>query len=78
MSQSNPITPESKQRIGSIAARSGQTAADIITDALENGHSLDWQERFLERVAKGVAVADNGEFATAAEIERVQNKYRAS
>lgn len=63
MSQSNEIAPGPRQRIA---------------DALENGHPLDWQERFPEKGAKGVAAADKGEFATAAAIDRIRNKHRAS
>jgi predicted transcriptional regulator len=70
------ITPELQARINAIAARSTMSPSQVIADALENGHSLDWQERFLDKVAEGIAAADRGEFATAADIERVRNKYR--
>jgi predicted transcriptional regulator len=70
------ITPELQARIDAIAARCGLSASEVIADALENGHSLDWQERFLDKVAAGIAAADRGEFATRADIERLVNKYR--
>lgn len=70
------ITPELQARIDAIAARSSLSASEIITDALENGHSLEWQEQFLDKVAKGIAAADSGEFAGPADLERLRNKYR--
>ena len=72
------ITPELRARIDAIAARSSLSVSQVIADALENGHSLEWQERFLDKVAEGIAAADRGEFATPTEIERVLNKYRPS
>jgi predicted transcriptional regulator len=72
------ITPELRARIDAIAARSSLSVSEVIADALENGHSLEWQERFLDKVAAGIGAADRGEFATPTEIERVLNKYRPS
>ena len=72
------IEPELRKRVDAIAARSNLTASEVIADALQNGHSLDWQEQFLDKVADGIAAADRGEFASAADIERVRNKYRPS
>ena len=70
------IPDELKARVDALAARSSLSASQVIADALENGHSLDWQERFLEKVAVGLADADQGEFASDAEVEAVVNKYR--
>ena len=72
------ITPELQARIDSIAARSNLSASEVIADALENGHSLEWQERFLDKVTAGIEAAERGEFASEADIERVRNKYRPS
>jgi predicted transcriptional regulator len=72
------ITPELQARIDAIAARSNLSASEVIADALENGHSLEWQEHFLDKVAAGIEAADRGEFASRADIERVRNKYRPS
>lgn len=72
------IPADLKARVEAIAARSSLSAAEIIADALQNGHSLEWQERFLDKVAAGAAAADRGEFATADDIARVVNKYRPS
>lgn len=52
--------------------------AEIIRQALEEGRSLDWQERWIAGIEEGLAQADRGEFASPEEIERVLNKYRAS
>ena len=70
------IPEKLKARIDSIAARSSLSVAEVIADALENGHSLEWQERFLDKVAEGVAAADRGEFSTEEDLARIVNKYR--
>jgi predicted transcriptional regulator len=70
------ISEELKARVDAIAARSSLSASEVITDALENGRSLEWQERYLEKVAQGLAAADRGEFASADEVAAVVNKYR--
>jgi predicted transcriptional regulator len=70
------ITPELHHRVASIATRLGKTSTEVITDALENGHSITWQEQFFEAVSKGVAAANRGEFAAPTDVERVRNKYR--
>ncbi len=72
------IADDLKARVDAIAARSSLTASEVIADALENGHSLEWQEQFLDKVAKGIAAADSGDFATAAELTRVVGKYRGA
>lgn len=72
------IAPELRKRVDAIAARSNLTVSQVIADALQNGHSLDWQEQFLDKVAEGLAAAERGEFAKPADIERVRNKYRPS
>jgi predicted transcriptional regulator len=72
------IAPELRARVDTIAARSNLTAAEVIADALEHGHSLDWQEQFLDKVAEGLAAAERGEFATPADVQRIRNKYRPS
>jgi predicted transcriptional regulator len=70
------ISDELKARVDAIAARSSLSASEVIMDALENGRSLDWQERFLEKVAEGQQAADRGEFASAAEVAATVSKYR--
>lgn len=70
------IPDELRARVDAIAARSNLSVSQVVADALENGHSLEWQERFLEKVATGLAEAEQGEFATDAEVEGVLNKYR--
>jgi predicted transcriptional regulator len=70
------IAPDMRARIDAIAARYDLSPSQIIADALENGHSLDWQEMYLEKVAAGIAAADRGDFATEADIAAVRNKYR--
>ncbi len=70
------IPEKLRARVDAIAARSSLTPSQVITDALEHGHSLDWQERFLERVAAGLAEADQQQFASESEIQAIVNKYR--
>lgn len=72
------IPADLKARVDAIAARSSLSAAEIIADALQNGHSLEWQERFLDKVATSIAAADRDEFASADHIARVVSKYRPS
>ena len=67
-----------KARVDAIAARSNLSPSEVIADALENGHSLEWQEQFLDKVAQGIDAADRGDFATSDEVARTMNKYRAS
>lgn len=70
------ISPELQARVDSIAARSNLSPSEVIADALENGHSLQWQEHFLDKVEKGIEAADRGQFASDADIDRIRNKYR--
>jgi predicted transcriptional regulator len=70
------IAPGLKSRIDAIAARSTLSASQVIADALENRHALEWQESFLDKVAAGIAAADADQFASQTEIDRVLNKYR--
>ena len=70
------ITPEMQRRVAAIAERTGLSESEIVAEALEHGRSLEWQERFAEKVAKGIEAADRSEFASEADIERVRNKHR--
>ncbi|MBC7637612.1 MAG: transcriptional regulator [Acetobacteraceae bacterium] len=65
-----------QDRVDAFAARSNLSASDVIADALENGHSIEWQQHFVDRIAAGSAAADRAEFASEADIEGVLNKYR--
>ena len=72
------ISSEMQRRVAAIAERTGLSESQIVAEALEHGRSLDWQERFAKKVARGIAAADRGEFASQADIERVRAKYRPS
>ncbi|ODT49632.1 transcriptional regulator [Devosia sp. 63-57] len=76
MSVTVHITPELEARVAAIAERTRLSPSEIIADALQNGHSLEWQERFVERVAAGIAAADAGEFAHDKDINAVLSKFR--
>jgi len=68
--------PELRAWIDAIAVRSRRSASEIVAEALEEGHSLPWQEYCLDKVMAGLAGADRGDFATPEEVARVVNKYR--
>lgn len=70
------IKADTRRRVAAIAKRTGLSESQIIAEALEHGHSLEWQERFADKVAAGLKAADSGEFASQADIERVRSKYR--
>lgn len=72
------IAPEVQRRVAAVAARTGLSESQIVAEALELGRSLEWQERFAEKIAKGIEAADRGEFADAADIAHVRNKYRSA
>ena len=72
------ISPELRGRIAAIARRSGLSETQVVADALENGHSLEWQERFLDKVASGIDAANRGEFATSEDIAHLRNRFRLS
>jgi predicted transcriptional regulator len=69
------MPPEMQRRVAAIAERTGLSQSQIVAEALEHGRSLEWQERFAEKVARGLEAADKGEFASTAEIDRVRNNY---
>ena len=48
------ITPEMQRRVAAIAERTGLSESEIVAEALEHGRSLERQERFAEKVAKGI------------------------
>ena len=78
MAEELKIAPELHARIDAIAMRSSRSAAEVVADALEHGHSLEWQERFLDKVKAGIEAAEAGRFASSADVERVLAKYRPS
>ncbi|WP_105432853.1 MULTISPECIES: CopG family ribbon-helix-helix protein [Neorhizobium] len=69
------ISEDLSRRVDQLAARSRLTRGQIIEDALAHGRSLAWQEKWVAGVEAGLADADNGDFATEAEIAAVLTKY---
>lgn len=67
-----------KARVEAIASRSSLSPSQVIADALENGYTLEWQERFLDRVTEGIEAAEKGEFASPDEVLNIVHKYRPS
>ena len=72
------IPDDLKARVEAIAARSNLSPSEVVADALENGHSLEWQEKYLDKVEKGLEGADRKDFATGDELARFVHKYRPS
>ncbi|SIQ36016.1 Predicted transcriptional regulator [Rhizobium sp. RU20A] len=72
------ISPELKERVQRIAAKARRAETDVVADALERGHSLDWQEAFIDKVNPGLADAEQGAFASAGEMMRLLNTYRST
>jgi predicted transcriptional regulator len=75
MAEALKIAPELQARVDAVAALSSRSPAEVVADALEHGHSLEWQERFVERVRAGLDDAAAGRFATPADFERLRAKY---
>lgn len=71
------IPPDLLARVDALARRSGMTPSQVVADAL-HGRSLEWQERFIEKVSAGLAAADAGDFAAPGEVAQVLAKYRRS
>ena len=69
------ISDDLSRRIDLLAERTRLTRSQIIEDALSNGRSLAWQEKWIAGVKAGLQDADNGNFATENEIAAVLNKY---
>lgn len=68
------IPPELAKRAAELATESGRSADEIIDQALRSG--LDTWEREYRLIQEAVGQAEQGEFASDEEIERVRNKYR--
>lgn len=65
-----------RSRVEAIAMRSNLTPSQVVADALEHGHSLEWQEHFITQVEAGLKDADNGDFVSDDELSALLNKYR--
>lgn len=69
------LSEDLDRRLERLSARTQRSRSAIIEDALSHGRSLEWQERWVAGVQAGLADADQGNFATDAEIAAVLNKY---
>ena len=78
MAETLKIAPTLQARVDAVAALSRRTPAEVVADALEHGHSLEWQERFVKQVRAGLDDAVAGRFAEPADFERLRRKYRPS
>jgi predicted transcriptional regulator len=61
--------PKLAKRLAAAAAARGRTPDDVAAEAI--AAYLDWDEDFRAAVARGLAEAEAGAFATADEVERV-------
>ena len=75
MKSSIELSDDISRRIDLLAERSRLTRSQIIEDALANGRSLAWQERWIAGVQSGLDEAERGEFASEDEISRILTKY---
>lgn len=66
--------PELIGRIDALVARTTLSHKTIIKSALQD--YLDWNEEFIKKIEQGVKDADDGNFASQSEIDRVLNKYK--
>ncbi|MGE7367548.1 CopG family ribbon-helix-helix protein [Neorhizobium sp. NPDC001467] len=75
MKSSVELSEDMSQRIDRLAERMHLTRAQIVEDALTNGRSLAWQEKWVAGVQAGIQDADAGNFAADTEIIGVLGKY---
>jgi predicted transcriptional regulator len=78
MKSSIELSDDLARRIDLLAERSQLTRSQIVEDALSHGRSLAWQEKWVAGVEAGIRDADNGNFASEAEIAAVLNKFGAA
>lgn len=69
------LAPALQARVDAVAALSSRSSSDLVADALEHGHSLEWQERFVAQVQAGLDDAAAGRFATATDFARLRAKH---
>ena len=74
MKSSVELSEDLSQRIDRLAERTHLTPAKIVEDALSNGRSLAWQEKWVAGVQAGIQDADEGNFASDAAIADVLGK----
>ena len=78
MKSSIELSDDLARRIDLLAERTRLTRRQILEDALSHGRSLAWQEQWAAGVQAGIQDADNGNFASEAEIAAVLNKFGAA
>ena len=78
MKSSIELSDDLERRIDLLAERTRLTRSQIVEDALSHGRSLAWQEKWAAGVHAGIQDADNGNFASEAEIAAVLNKFGAA
>lgn len=69
------IPDDLSRRIDLLTQRSTLTRAQIIEEALSQGRSLAWQEKWIAGVREGLESADRGDFASEEEVASVLNRY---
>lgn len=76
MDKDNTLSQDLDARLDALAAQSSRTRVQIIEDALSNGRSLAWQEKWIAGVQAGLDDANDGNFVTDTETRSVLNKYK--
>lgn len=69
------LSDDVSQRIDVLVERTGLTRDQIVEDALTQGRSLAWQEKWVQGVRAGIDEADKGQFAHPDEIAAVLNRF---
>ncbi len=62
------------QRVEDMSNRAGVDAVEIVREAVRG--YLAWNDEFVQRVERGIAAADRGDFASDEDVERVFGKHR--
>jgi predicted transcriptional regulator len=75
MKKAIDLPDDISRRIDRLAERTSLTRSRIVEDALSHGRSLAWQEKWIAGVQAGIADADEGEFASPAEIDVLLTRY---
>jgi predicted transcriptional regulator len=68
------VAEEVAARLEQLAKATGRPAEQLATDALER--YLDYQSWKAEKIRRGIACADAGDFATDAELDEAFDRYR--
>ncbi len=69
------IEPSMRQKLAALAEQTERDEAELVGEAIAN--YLDLQAWQRARIEQAVAAADQGDFATPQDVERVFTKYKS-